>query len=401
MNIETIVAEAVSTGFPATFVVPLPGKETYRLGELRRLCSKHGVVRFTPYEEENVLKGLLAVVEEGEAVPLIALSMIARDDVVSLERAIVSCIDQVDEIVIAVDGRSEQGTKDVALAYADTAVVFQASDIGMSPEDWAADKIHFANARNFGRERVSAPWSLVVDSDEVLATNEDLREVVKKASVATGAFNVSMGTEEFEQRDAQRLARTYFRFFSAMHNQLPIEGEVGEADAFIVHDVSLRSEAEMVRRAKQREDGVPELIEQGKRGDLSALFHAAKHLIGLRDERGVELAAEYRLRTEIHGPKAVERMWLALSAAAYYHEKEDLRNAEAWAMRVLLDGPRVEAFCLLGDIAEDEKDYRRALAWYECACVVEPETMKFLIAEELRRRFERRDGLRQFVASLG
>lgn len=398
-NPREAVIEAVKSGLPASLVVPLPSKGGYTLRELREACRDYGTIRLTPFAVGDVLQGLTCVIDGvPNAKPVLALAMIVRDDTVGLERAIMSCIDQVDEIVIAVDARSNEATKKLALAYSDAPLVFQASDIGLSAEEWEADRIHFANARNFGRERVTAPWTLVIDADEMLATSVDIRSLLRDVDPEVGAFHVSMGTHEFEHRDAQRLARTHFRFFSATHNQLPIMGAVKDAPVFVTHDVSLRSEAEMRRRLKQRDDGMVELVEQGKKGDLAALFHAAKHYIGLRDERGVEMAADYRLRTQIHGVLAVERMWLAMSAAAYYHEQNKFREAEMWAVRVLMDGPRLEAFCILGDIAEDERDFRRALAWYECACVIEPEADKFLIPDDLQRRFERRDGLRKFLA---
>ena len=41
-----------------------------------------------------------------------------------------------------------------------------------------------------------------------------------------------------------------------------------------------------------------------------------------------------------------------------------------WALRALLDGPRIVAFCLLGDLAEEQGDLLRARGWYEAACAI-------------------------------
>lgn len=395
---ETLYSVA-SAGLPASFVTPLPSPEGFALKDLRRGCAEYGSARFTPYSKNGKLAGLSCVVEP-RTEPLIALAMIARDDVVGLERAIISCIDQVDEIVIAVDGRSDHATLKVAQAYADTCVTFAADDLGLSEEEWKADKIHFANARNFGRRLVKAPWCLVIDSDEVFSTNEDLRLRLGAVGHAVGAWRLAMGAPEMEQRDAQRLARTRFRYFSSSHNQLPIWGMIRDIDCFVAHDVSLRPHAEMVRRVKQRNAGIEDLVEEGKKGDISALFHAAKHLIGVADERAIELTSEYRLRTEIHGPQRPERAWLAIGVAAMLCTQERLRDAEVWALRSLLDGPRVEAFCFLGDIAMRENAFRRALGWYECACATEPtvDKLEIPIHGGLDYRFAQRDACRKIVA---
>lgn len=397
MNLETAVKKGCASGVPATFTVPLPHVGGYRLKDLRRLCHQFGAVRFEPHTDEGQLTGLTAhVFGQDVEPPLIALDMLVRDDVVGLERAIISAIDQVDEIVVVVDGRSCPETHKIAEAYADTVVVFEAEDIKLSQEEWDNDRIHFARARNLGRERVQAPWTLVLDADEFLKCDNDFRDFVRKLDIGVGGVNISIGTADFFHRDAQRLARTQFRFFSSMHNQLPITGIEAEAplSVFIRHDISLRSEIELQRRKKQRDEGIEQLVKEGRKGDLSALFHAAKHYIGNRDDRGVSLIEYYRLRTEIHGPLAAERVWLALSAAAIYHERGDLRQAEIWAIRALVDGPRIEAFTMLGDIAEDDGDLNRARRWYECACAIEPETAKFSITEIIDQRVTRRDGLR-------
>jgi len=399
IEIEKIVTDAVATGLPVTFTVPLPSADTYKLKDLRTLCQEHGAVRFRPCVIDDRLIGLTCTINGAKESPLVALAMVVRDDIVGLERAIISCIDQVDEIVIVVDGRSNEETQKVAAAYADTWFIFKAADIGLSDEEWVADRIHFANARNFGRERVRAQWTLVIDADEIFAANVELRSLVRNLDPEVGAFTMAMGSSEFEQRDAQRFARTHYRYYSATHNQLAITGTIKDADAFILMDMSLRSEEETARRKAQRDHGILELLEEGKKGDLSALFHAAKHYMGVRDETGIPLVEDYRLRTDVHGPYAGERIWLALTVAAYYHERDDLRRAEMWAVRAILEGPRIEAFCMLGDMAEDENDLPRALAWYECACATEPLFDKFCISDEIRRRFDRRDGLRQVLAA--
>jgi hypothetical protein len=68
--------------------------------------------------------------------------------------------------------------------------------------------------------------------------------------------------------------------------------------------------------------------------------------------------------------------WVAvLAAVAYWNSnaKSDLevaQHAEVWALRALVDGPRTDALCLLGEIARSKGDLEGAIAWYEAAGAV-------------------------------
>lgn len=405
-KVAACIAAVASDTTEFEFDFELPSVGEYKLFELRRLCEAHGRTRFAVAARNGDLKLRVSVSRvHNPQPPLIALSMLVRDDTAGFERAILTALSQVDEISVSVDGRSNAETLRLAELYADTVVVLQPGHLDLTEEEWSADRIHFAKARNASRALVKAPWALVIDADEVLRIAEgfDLRAFVATLDDTHGAVGVAMGSSEFAHRDPQRLARSSVLYYSSMHNQLPVTGKIAalpHSKMFVMHDISLRSEADNARRRQQREVGIEDLVVEGRKGDLPALFHAAKHFMGyLNAERGVPLVEYYRLRTEIHGPYVTERVWLALSVAAYYmHSNEvDLRKAEQWAVRALLDGPRIEAFAMLGDIAEDEGDLHRARLWYECACAIEPNLDKFTIHDDVSRRFGRRDGLRKVL----
>lgn len=401
---------AAGAGTVVEFTLPCPSAETYSLPTLRTLCERHGLTRFRAQIVAGAVSLHVTVDTTRLAVPpLVALSMLVRDDTAGFERAMLTALSQVDEIVVSVDGRSRPETLAMAHAYADTVVVFGAADIEATEEEWLADRIHFAHARNISRKRVRAPWAFVVDADEVVRVAEgfDMREFLQTLDASYGAVSIAMGAGEFSHRDPQRLARSAFLYSSSMHNQLPIQGkraEFANTQLHIAHDVSLRPVSDNERRKRQRDVGIEDLVREGRKGDLPALFHAAKHFMGyLNAERGVPLVEYYRLRTEIHGAYSVERIWLALSVAAFYLHapgEVDLRKAEQWAVRALLDGPRLEAFTMLGDIAEEEGDLHRARLWYECACAIEADMTKFTIHEDVARRFDRRDDLRRKLFNL-
>lgn len=362
---------------PTRFVLANPRRGGPALSLVRLVLAPRGRLRFS-----GTAAKIFADIDPGPSEPrLIALDTIARSDAEGLERAILSALPHVDQIYIGVDARSDKETFDVADAYADMALPFSNQDIGLDEQAWIDNKIHFANARNFIRERVQAPWALVVDTDEYVVSSDaqlDLRNVVRRRLRDAGSFGVLVKVDGFEHRDVHRLAFTEYRWEQATHNQLRLlhPTDMAPIPGFaIVQDLSLRTEAELQRRTAQRASGVEEMQLDADAGDLNALFHIAKHRIGDPDsdlETAVKICQDYRFRAEVHGPLTDERAWLAMAAAWRYYRLGNFEQAELWAMRVLLDGPRVEAFCLLGDLAEDAGDLHRAHDWYICANMVEP-----------------------------
>lgn len=361
---------------PARVVLPNPMRGGLSFGQLRKVLAPKGRVRISG----TTLRTFVDIDPGEPEPPLIALDTIARSDAAGLERMILSVAPHVDEIVIGIDGRSDEETLRVAQAYADCAFVFEALDIGMTGADWIATsenprgKIDFSAARNLGRSRVQAPWSFVVDSDEYVARAANLRKIVQALGDDYGGCGITVQMGAFEHHDVQRLARTRYRWTAPTHNQLLYSEKVSEAaqDAtLIVCDTSMREADEQARRNAQREVGVTELVEEAARGNLVALFHLAKHRAGGTDlDEAARLVVDFRSRIMPHTIMGDERVWAALSMGFRYYNEDKLDEAEMWAARALLDGPRLAAFCLLGDIAECQGDLVRARGWFECACAV-------------------------------
>lgn len=401
------VALLLDTVKPVRFVMPNPRRGGPALGTVRATLAPRGRVRITA-------TALRTFVDfdpgEPEPPPLIALDTIARNDAEGLERMILSVLPHVDEVVIGIDGRSDEATLKVAQAYADCAFVFEAADIGMSAEDWTPSatnprgKIDFSAARNLGRTRVKAPWTLVVDSDEFISRAADLRKIVSGLDDTYGGCGITVQMDTFEHHDVQRLARTRYRWTAPTHNQLLYAEKVSEAaqgSTLIVCDTSLRVAEEQSRRNAQRDIGVGELIEQAAQGNIIALFHLAKHKAGGGDAalaEAVRLAEDFRSRIMPHTFMSDERVWAALSLAFRFWNEDRLDEAELWAVRALLDGPRIAPMCLLGDIAECQGDLVRARGWFEAACAVtEKARIEWPGFTELR--FGRLSGIKMAIAN--
>lgn len=361
---------------PVRLVYPAPSRGGPAVASIRAALAPKGKLRLS-----GTRLNTFADLDPGPSeLPQIALETIVRSDAAGLERMLLSVLPHVDEIVLGIDGRSDEETLRVAQAFADCVYAFEADDLKLSPEAWGADKIDFAAARNLGRGRVHSPWTLVLDSDEYLKSTVDLRQLVAGARPTQGTFAVLVemetqqpGVKAFESRDYQRLARTKYRWTAATHNQLMCDESEKpiDVDTIVVSDTSVRVQAEQDRRDAQRSLGIDELMQEAAGGNLNALFHVAKHRAGSGDfAEAVRLAEDFRSRVEPNSVLDYQRQWVALAIACRAYNDGDLVEANRWACRALLDGPSIAAFCVLGDCAEDEGDLMRAKNWYEAACAV-------------------------------
>lgn len=413
LDLNALVTEEVSKARNgiALFTTPIPLLGELQLAELRAACQRHGTPTFSVDAETRKLRVRLDL--HTPFTPVLALNMIARDDAGGLARAIQSALPFVDEIVIGIDGRSDEETRHVAQAWADTVVEFTAADLQLSEDDWKANKMHFANARNHSRALVRAPWTLFVDTDEVFSCKTDLRTFLRQLREKDPeaiAVMLHIVDETIQVRDVQRLALTRFRFSSPMHNQLgftdPVTCKVAGHVAVISNDCvqiihksgDLRSERFRKVREAQREFGLQQLAEEAAKGDLSALYHVAQHYLTdpQRFDAGVQYAEDLRLRVLPHDERnGWMRVAVAFQAALGYGRNQEFERAELWATRVLLDEPNVNAFVLLGDLAELRGDLPSALSWFEAACAVSPTSDKTVQFNDFsQRRFEERDRLR-------
>ncbi len=376
---------------PARFIFLSPARGGPSIAAIRAVLVSKGRVRLSGTAGRS-----FADFDPGPPEPpLVALDTIVRSDAAGLERMLLSVLPHVDEIVLGVDGRSDEVTRRVAEQYADVVYVFEAADIGLTEEAWAANKVHFANARNLGRARVHAPWTLVIDADEYLAGVGDLRaQILANPNAEHLECCVGSGGVQVKD-DVQRIARTSLRWSSPSHNQLLSHTGIGApSDLSIMEDKSLRAAEENARRDAQREAGIEELVEEAAKGNLAALLHLAKHRAGVGDiEQAVKLVQDYRFRIEPHSILADHRALAALTLAFRFYYEDNNEQSEVWALRVLLDGPRVAAFCLLGDLAEEQGDLVRAQGWYEAACAITAEE-KLDFSGVTGLRFGRLEGIR-------
>lgn len=88
--------------------------------------------------------------------------MIARDEEKNLENCLNSVKKLVDEIIIVIDTRSKDKTKEIALKFTNKVFDFKWND-------------NFSEARNFSISKATGNWILVLDADEVIAEKDCIK----------------------------------------------------------------------------------------------------------------------------------------------------------------------------------------------------------------------------------
>lgn len=98
---------------------------------------------------------------------------------------------------------------------------------------------------------------------------------------------------------------------------------------------------------------------------LARIKHASSPSALARVTKSVE---QFRTKHLSTGPNADQRAELAVQLAAAFGSKDEFGLAEVWALRSLQSGPRADAFCMLGRLAELREDAALASRWFETAC---------------------------------
>ncbi len=303
---------------------------------------------------------LSSVAAAGRRRPTLTLCMTVANEAATLEHAIDSVADVVDEIVIGVDAASSDDTLDIARRRATRSFVFEET----RPPD-------FPRMRNRALALVETDWALVLDGHEWIEHADRIREALE-----TEAWSIEIETlfEPDEQRVPSlafpfpRIHRRHVRFTGApAHEEVstPLHRRITRRDIHVWHERRPGAAAE-VRAADKSGAELQRLREAWEaHGDRRALFYLAN---GLR-ERGDHEAAIAAYREYLRAPNFAGEAW---QARLYLARSEAARGAWASAEeefeRLVAAAPeRAEGVVGLAHAALARGDARRAAAWFRMA----------------------------------
>lgn len=228
--------------------------------QLRKRFSPHGKVRF--YNWPGADRQILMSCDLGQQNEnLLSLAMIVKNEEKGLEKAVLSCIDFVDNVVIAVDTASNDKTLEIAKLYADTVKSFGFLD-------------DFATARNYAHEGIKTKWILFLDGHEYVDKKDDLTKYL--ASAADGLL-VSVQLESGFVFQNPRIYKNGIQFFGQVHEKQECKSTEFYPGFLVKHDrLGSQSAAAAAARDVQRDDMVPRLLSQEikkNKKNCRALFH--------------------------------------------------------------------------------------------------------------------------------
>jgi glycosyltransferase involved in cell wall biosynthesis len=241
--------------------IPDPSHErTLTIPALRKKFSPYGKVKF--YDWPGAEKHIMCTVDlDDKNDRFLSLVMIVKDEEKGLERAVLSCINLVDNIVIAVDSKSTDRTKEIAEAYADTLKTFDFQD-------------DFSAARNFAHEGVTTQFIMFLDGHEYLSSPGTLENF--KGADQDGLF-ASIELENGFTFQNPRVYRNGVKFFGKVHEKQECRNTAFVNGFLIKHNrLGAQSVAAAAARDQQRDEMVPKLMgEELKKNpkNLRALFH--------------------------------------------------------------------------------------------------------------------------------
>ena len=194
----------------------------------------------------------------------ISLVMIVKNEENGLERAILSCKDFVDKILISVDSKSNDKTLEIARKYADKVII----------HEWEND---FSKARNNLQQYVETKWCLMLDGHEYVKEYSNLEKALEQD--VEGLF-VKIEMEDGFSFYFPRIYKSSVRYKMAVHNYPDCKTTHPYPDFIIVHDrLHLQSKEAIEERGKQRKEMVFNILHGNlakNKKDSRSLFYLAQ-----------------------------------------------------------------------------------------------------------------------------
>ena len=244
----------------------------FTVPELRKKFSKYGYVKF--HNWVGFQQRILMSVEVGQTAQLrLGLPMVVKNEAKGLEFAILSAIEIVDHIQIAVDDSSTDETLAVAQRYADV----------VRPYKWGGS---FSAARNLAQSDLPTKWALILDGHEFV---KDLKSLDDVLELNVDGIVVVVELENGFENWFPRIIKSNINWLRDVHN-FPDCKSTKVSTAFRVkHDRTNFQSIESIRiRNAQREKMIfgilGDAVKKNKK-DVRSLFYLAQQSMLNKDFR--------------------------------------------------------------------------------------------------------------------
>ncbi len=295
----------------------------------------------------------------------VTLCMILKNEEAVLQRCLDSIKDICDEIVI-IDTGSTDNTKEIARLYTDKVIDFE----------WIDD---FSAARNFAFSHATMDYILWLDADDILLSKDllKLRNLKRSLDGSVDAYsmyyNIAFdedGNPTFSYRRNRLVKREKnFQWVGAVHEYLAVYGNIVPTNIAITHQKETKNSSILNDRNLKIYE---RRLEKGEEFTPRDLFYYANEL---KDHSQFEKSILYYERF-----LGTKKGWIedeiraCINMAICYRRLGNVeKEKESLVMSFVYDLPRPEVSCLLGDIYNQKRDFKRAIVWYRMAIEIEEE----------------------------
>jgi len=294
---QTVIKSVLLGQYPITTInypkiLNAPSKESL-LKELSLLVEKKGPNLEAREYYSSRLNNFDWLAPEKDGISLV---MIVKNEEKGIERAILSCKDFVDQIVISVDTKSTDETLAIAGKYADV----------LLRHDWEDD---FSLARNSAQSHATKKWAFILDGHEFVQKAPDMEKMIK--SEVEGIF-VKVRLEKGFSLYSPRLIKSWVHWVNPVHNYPSFTSTGKCKDFLVVHDRTKgqTEEGTKVRTAQRTEMNFRILKERIKkdRKDMRSLFYLGQQYISAKKWKKAITSFEKYLKQS--GNK--QERWIAL-----------------------------------------------------------------------------------------
>lgn len=296
----------------------------------------------------------------------IALCMIVKNGRDLFEECLRNISKVVDEIVVVIDEQSEDGCDEVAKSFG-AKVVYRPLN---------GD---FASQRNFSYAQVSddIDWYLWLDSDDRVSEESAARiRTLADKGLEEGidgflfdyqyAFDATGRPTTVLKRERLLRKSLPWTWKYEIHEVCLIEGE--KVVPNMVYDpgvVIMHRKHEMPKEFNKprRNLDIVERVIHRYQNDVRMLFYAANEYLAYGDNKNAK--KYYRKVLRQKDSWSEQRFLAALRMGYMAFDVDQFDEAEKWAWEAIqIDHRWAEAFCLLGDVASERKDWRKAAHFY-------------------------------------
>jgi len=318
----------------------------FTVPQIRRVYAKYGKIRF--HNWEGFADRILFSIELGQKnEDELTLVMIVKDEQKGLEKAILSALPIVDNVVISVDSKSRDNTELIARRYADE----------IKFHEWEND---FSKARNFAQFGVTSKWILFLDGHEFIESYGDYKEKIQFD--VEGIF-VTIRMESNMTFLYPRIYRSHIQFKNKVHNLNECKTRRAAPEFVIVHDrVNGQDEDAIARRDQQRNEMMPnELKKQIKDNPKNsrAHFHLANYYMMRKNPK---MAMKHYKKVIKYG-KSNDEKYVSLLHFGALHDIQGhwFRALINYNKALNLCPDRWEALRVIGGFYYMQRDFLKAL----------------------------------------